>query len=298
MTMASDLSLIAKALEHGIARRQSISPSAFDECLRASIQTLARDDQLAVFMIEELGLQALESSRRGMLEDAIKLIRSARRNLAKVAKNTSGHLVSKSLLDARTAYYFFKRKRMREARRHLEKAYEVDLILEGQPNFDFFIAHRIQLIHNLIRVSIAQSEWEFAFLGAVAVLQYLECGYLEGMRELPRPWSDGWPENGCRNLHLGLKSALHGEIAFDLLQIDPRVELHPVIRNCMEIIERFTPSPPETQIGLWLVYCASAGSTVQDKLSIALPMLSYGPYPSSPLWRHVAKDLSRLLAEN
>ncbi|QFS52025.1 hypothetical protein [Nostoc sphaeroides] len=162
---------------------------SIDECLSRLIRTrLPSTDRLLMHKFGNARQRGLLAARRGDLMVAEKTFGAARFLLELNKLSTEGSLLYLSFLEQAESYLDYRRGDFEQARNRIYHALAVDVTLEEEHEYDILLLHRIQLVHNLVRIDARCMNLERAIELACQIL-----GYLQGKLEvLPIPGNWGY----------------------------------------------------------------------------------------------------------
>jgi hypothetical protein len=265
----------------------------FDEILGAEVRlAFSKADIAWLNKARAKGYAALQLTRQAQFG-------AAKRTLAELgqaielAPSRPTRLLAEAFAFAQEAYFLYAHGRHTEAIALLQQAFLNDLALEANPALRTLVMHRVQLLHNVMRVDIRRRSWRTAVRFGHALLSYLEqpgCGQL--MR-LPAPWDRMWPDT-LAAFPAEFVAEMHGQIARD--QIKAVSHLSTGDGRADEFLEDLTGRDGNTQVGLWMRAKAGLASGGFDDGALA-DLLARGPNPSLPIWREALMAVrSRLFA--
>lgn len=261
---AGDIDAVVAACRAGAALAVPRAPQdLFNEILAQHMAAeFGADERCALMRVEQAGAAGLAAARRGALIAAEGHFQRAMTHLDAPRMSERAHRLADSMLCAQRAYFAFRRGEVAAAEALLARAADHDLWLERACGLRILQAHRIQLLHNRMRIAVRGGHAMAALSLGCALLSHLEDGDLA----IPAP----------------LIAALHHQIALEQV-----AALHGMTTR--DDLCRL-PACGNTQVGRWLAFQMSDG----DRLRAAIPLLQSGPVPSMPLWRAVADEVSVL----
>ncbi|NMG07812.1 hypothetical protein [Brasilonema sp. UFV-L1] len=157
------------------------SGDSAQQMVQTFIQTrLPLADQLLMRRFENARTRGLIATRQGNLIAAERAFAVAHTPLQLGKLSSEGNLLYQSLLEQAEAYLDYRRGDFDQARNRTFEAIRIDVVLEEKYGYDFLLLHRIQLVHNLVRID-ARCLWFDRAIGlACQILNYLE-GALEAL---------------------------------------------------------------------------------------------------------------------
>ncbi|MBD2679335.1 MULTISPECIES: hypothetical protein [Nostoc] len=165
-----------------------ISGDLFSRKMQPVTESLPRTDKLLMNKFNNARERGLIATRRGDLVTAERAFSAARVLLELDKLSLSGSLLYQSFLEQAESYLDYCRSDFEQARNRIYAALAVDEILEEEYKYNILLIHRIQLIHNLVRVDARCMNFEGAIELACQILSYLEAK----LEVLPIPGNWGY----------------------------------------------------------------------------------------------------------
>jgi hypothetical protein len=179
-----------EACNRGLKRTSSFATRQGEEgYLRRVVRqsSLSPDEQEVVLLAARCRAHALQAARHRDLAQASVLLREARSVCVIAPTSLQCRVLCDSFQLAGEAYVEYCLGRLDEARDRLYDAMLADNILELEGGYDLLHLHRVQLVHNLVRIDARRGQQQEAVDLAWRLLAYLEGNpaVLPG----PAPWS-------------------------------------------------------------------------------------------------------------
>jgi len=153
----------------------TVSGERFRDHVYELIEThLPLNEQLLVSQCFEISEQGLLAARKGDLTAAESFLRGAELFLHTKQLSRESFLLGDSFFEAASAYFDYRRKDFDAAITCVHKALSNDLILEGEYGYAILHLHRIQLVHNLMRIDIRRAFIKEALNTGFFLLDYME----------------------------------------------------------------------------------------------------------------------------
>jgi hypothetical protein len=270
----------------------------FDELLAAHTRLRLDDrERGSLGAIEVEGRSGLIRARAGRHPDAEDHFRRAQRLLEILPLGDEARALGESMLGAQRAYCYYRLGDDARARSLLERSFALDVLLDEQHGYHVLHMHRIQLVHNMIRIDARRGRWRTALSVAHAVLAYLEAPTRTELRALPSPWCLGWSGAFAHALPGNLVRAMHAQIAEELAQMVAEVAAAGTPPEEISATLASVGAPPfNGQVDEWIEFQRARFDTDhRDPLAALLPLLRRGAEPSAPLWVSAAKAALALL---
>jgi hypothetical protein len=294
--------LVEACATHDPGPAQTEPRDWFNALLAQQSENRLPQEHAALARITEVGGQALLAARAGQTDQAWQHVRHARDLLATEALGPEAHRLAHTLICAQHAYLCYRVQDDAQAQALLEAAFQDDLVLEALPGYGFLRIHRIQLLHNLMRIHRARGHWPQALRLGHALLRYLEHPSPEIRSALPDPWNRHWPA-AFHDTPPELVAAMHAQIAAELVALTRQTQdaqtqdaqtpgAQTQDAGSLAAALRALPNAtPSSQVGRWASFqAAHLAGALEDTLAAAIPLLRHGPLPSRPLWQAAADD--------
>ncbi len=293
-TLIALLSDLVKACAGQPALVQTEPRDWFNALLAHQVEVRLPGDQATLARITDAGGQALLAAQAGQSEQARQLVRKALDLLAAAALSAEAHRLARTLICAQHAYVCYRTGDDAQAQALLEVAFRDDLVLEGLHGYGFLQIHRIQLLHNLMRIHRARGRWRQALQLGYALLSHLEHPARQIRAGLTETWGQHWSP-AFRDTPPALVTAMHTQIAAEMVSLSRQLPHTEAVAAALRVL------PGDilcSQVARWATFEAArlAGAT-EDALAAAIPLLRHGPLPSGPLWQATAKGTLACLAE-
>jgi len=288
--LLSDLARACSACDPGPADAEP--RDWFNELLAHQAAARLADQHAVLARITAAGGQALLAARAGRTVQAWDHIHHARALLGSAGLRPETHRLAHTLICAQHAYLCYRSDDDAQAQILLAAACRDDVALESLPGYGFLQIHRIQLLHNVMRIHRTRGRMRPALQLGHALLSYLEHPSPPILAALPEPWNGPW-HGSFPDTPQALVAALHGQIAAEMVALataatDPR---------CLAAALRALPAGPPSQAARWAAFqLARLAGGLQDMMAAALPLLRQGPVPSRPLWHAAATGIRTCLA--
>jgi len=155
--------------------QRAASGQAFDDVLvAATMRRLSLTDQVLMRKCSAARDRGLAAARRGRLQIADQACAEARTVAASGALSAEAKLLTNALHSPIEAYVDYRRGEHERACAHLNEAAEADVLLETVHGYKILHLHRIQLVHNLMRLRVRYDGLEAALAVGATLLSYLE----------------------------------------------------------------------------------------------------------------------------
>lgn len=269
-------------------RRQSGRLSASDDQLKELLAArCTRGELLHYDRFKQQRREGLKAAREDRFSAARSDLNSARRSLRKI-DTTEVRLVGASSYLAALAYLQYRQSKPAQARRLVEHALAIDVRLENEFALGIMYAHRIQLVHNLVRVEARFGTARGAIDLGVALLEQLE-GRIDAS-----PTSHPWDHCDHRKVDATQRRLLFNltisDIALLQLQAGPQLAA-----EASGIYQRHLAHCSKEQRKLfadghvWLTLRANLESyTIPESLNLASEYLERGARDVPILWYETA----------
>ena len=182
--------------------------------IQSTLSSHERSIVLAAAELRSLGLFAARQNDLGRAKD---LFREASCISSEASVSFECQSLCASFQLAAEAYLDYRHKQFSAARDRLFRALVIDANLEDRGGFDLLLLHRVQLLHNLIRIYARQGRAQEALDLSFRVLDYLD-GSQENLSSLV-PWS---PEV-IKGLPQDLVSASAEQVLYEIALIVARI---------------------------------------------------------------------------
>jgi hypothetical protein len=247
-------------------------------------------------------------TKKGLLAAREGQLATARRHFDRVHAILKGpwsdeaRLIARSSLLAAEAYESYRHGRYDEALARVTQAAECDLLLEDELGYFVCQQHRLQLLHNVMRVELRRGRLERGLSVAVAVLLFEETAAVEPLIALSLPWAQAWSLWSWQKTPETLRNRMHAQVANELVVALERVRGHGSADDKAALAtalaaEAAALAGSPAQVARWLAAQAALAHRHEEALfAAALPLLRAGRRPSAPLWRSVVTDLAPLAA--
>jgi tetratricopeptide (TPR) repeat protein len=159
--------------------------------------------------------RGLSATRDNQLEKAAQIFAEGEYELAGCPQLSECRLLGISILESAYAYLEYRQGRFVEARKRTHAALDADLMLESKAMYGVLELHRIQAVHNLMRIDLKAGDYLHAFSLAGQALAYLE-GHLPALT-VHRGWSTKLLEQTPRILRRKMVAQVAEEVALALL---------------------------------------------------------------------------------
>lgn len=276
------------ACRMGAAKRpQRAAEVSLDQFLPEHSPLLSSAEKHSFARVEREGLKGVASARAGRHHRSRLHFCLARRHLLELSPDCFGRGLAESLLWAQEAYLEYRLSEWKRATALLQDAFLNDLRLQRHGSAELLIAHRLQILHNLLRVELRCRRLADAVRIGAATLAFIETLDPQAFATVADPWRRGW--DSTPTLPAPFVAEMHRQVASDVIAA---VRLMRERRDTRQL-ERFwsgsTPNLERTQIARWLSFSTInplTGTWMRD----AVDLLRHGPLPSSPLWCNALRD--------
>lgn len=289
-TLTAAIERFHAAYVHGIPdlwRRQPARLSAVDDQLKTLLAARCTSAELLRYdRFKQQRREGLKAAREGRFSAARSDLNIARRCLREI-DTVEVRLVGASSYLAALAYLQYQQRRPVQARRLVEQALTIDVRLENEFAIDIIYAHRIQLVHNLVRVEARFGTVQGATDLGMAVLEQLEGRVDAG------PTSHPWDQYDHRKVDATLRHLLFTMVISDIALLQLQAGPHSVV-EASGTYRRHLAHCPEEQWQLfadghaWLTLRASPSHTIPESLNFASEYLERGVRASPILWYETA----------
>ncbi len=269
-------------------QRQPARPSAFDDQLKTLLKQRCNGEEFLHYgRFKQQRREGLKAAKEGRFAAARADFNVARRYLRKI-DTSEVRLVGASSYLAALAYLQYRQLRPAQARRLVEQALTIDVRLENEFTLGVMYAHRIQLVHNLVRVEARFGTAQDAIELGVSLLEQLE-GRINAC-----PTNHPWDQYDHRKLDATQRRLLFNMVISDIALLQMQADPH-VTEQASDIYQRHLAYCPQEQRQLfaddhaWLTLKANSKSyTIQESLDLASEYLERGARDSPILWYEIA----------
>lgn len=158
-----------------VQAKPTVSGERFRDHVYELIEThLPLNEQLHVSQCFEISEQGLLAARKGDLTVAESFLKGAELFLHTKQLSRESFLLGVSFFEAAAAYFNYRCKNFDAATTCVHKALSNDLILEEEYGYAILHLHRIQLVHNLMRIDIRRAFIKEALGTGFLLLDYME----------------------------------------------------------------------------------------------------------------------------
>ncbi len=297
--------LLQTTQEHyrrGCTKSIQVTPEISGDSFNHKLQTFTENclpliDQLLIRRFGNARSRGLIAARRGDFVVAEQFFVAARALLELDKLSPDGTLLYKSFLEQAEAYLDCRRGDFDQARSRTFEALAIDMVLEEEYGYEVLFMHRIQLVHNLVRIDAWCMHLDSAIELAYQILSYLE-GSLE---VLPIPGLWGY-ERVARQLP-ELVAAMFAQVTREVALILAGKKRQ-VVRDLFAVasiniqLQANSDYHCHLQSHAWLlVKQAFASNDVATFLERASQFLSKGRADTPLLWYTIVIDLIALCDE-
>lgn len=290
-TLAAAIERFHAAYVNGIpelSRRQSAGLSAFDDQLKTLLAArCTREEFLHYERFKHQRREGLKAAREGRFPAARLDFNLARGCLRKI-DTAEVRLVGASSYLAALAYLQYRQLKPAQARRLVEQALTIDVRLENEFALGIVYAHRIQLVHNLVRVEARFGTTRGAIDLGVALLELLE-GRINNS-----PTNHPWDQCDHRKLDVTQRRFLFNMVVSDIALLQLQAAPH-FAEEASDIYQRHLAHCPKEQRQLftdghaWLTLRANLKNhAVPESLNLASEYLERGARDVPILWYETA----------
>lgn len=291
--------MLASAFETGLHTPAAPTPASvgweFLCALQAGLNTrLSPADQEYFWEMYQRVGDAFEAARRDQLEQARRGFDSVGNDMCCAPASCAARRLVQAFLLAARAYLDYRLGQYDLAERQVRHASLIDDRIVGELDLDIMSAHRVQLAHNLLRVSLRRGNAEDAIELAGAFLDYLELGVECAFSDL------ACPPARLRNVGEGLSSYWFDRFCGDVAvaaagRMKPHTDL---------VLERLAPHAERqscaegafaSQAHGWLA-CVSvlARGDIDQFTETAAPALRAGRQAEPALWFATVAESARV----
>lgn len=290
-TLAAAIARFHAAYVNGAAelwRPQSVRLSAFDDQLKTILASrCTREEFLHYGRFKQQRREGLKAAREGKFLVARSAFDLARGCLRKI-DTAEARLVGASSYLAAIAYLQYQQLKPGQARRLVERALAIDVRLESDFALEIMYAHRIQLVHNLVRVEARLGSARAAIDLGVTLLEQLE-GRINAS-----PTSHPWDQGDHRKVDATQRRLLFNLVISDIALLQLQAGAH-LTEEASAIYQRHLAYCSEEQRELfadghaWLILRVNLKSfTIPESLNLASEYLEKGVRDIPILWYETA----------
>lgn len=241
------------------------------------------------------GHDALLAARRGKRAVADRGLTAAK-SLLQLATSTGARRAAISFLSAQEAYFRYLDGDFRDAVTFLERAFCYDCMLEQGAGLPVLVMHRVQLLHNLMRIAHRRGLPQQALFLGCRSLDYLESCGGSALDRLPEPWCRQWPRH-LSGVPVELLNQMHGQIAAEQIRACASLAAS-TDRSRIDDVLHEVKYGDKSQIALWVeVQIRWLKKEFEQGHEAMVELLCRGPCPSLPLWHSAAALVQQMLAE-
>jgi hypothetical protein len=232
----------------------------------------------------------LRYARKGKLVNALQSLQKAYDVMQSSSVSVECSLIAESFTESVWAYLDYRNGEIISAKNRIDNALSIDIRLEKEFGYHILALHRVQLVHNLMRIEKYSNNYIRVFQYGNALLEYLEGK------------SSAWPlskHKGDINISLlpiTLVEKMFIQIAGELSMIMTSNRL--VEDRLFSFIQEHADSINNSSCKLyWIPHewirtkKAFLANSLINFLTNAIVILSYGPEKLSLLWRSTVLDL-------
>lgn len=301
-TLAAAIARFHAAYVNGVpelSRPQSARLSAaFDDQLKTILASrCTREEFLHYGRFKQQRREGLKAAKEGRFLAARADFNLARRCLRKV-ETAEVRLVGASSYLAAVAYLQYRQLKPAQARRLAEQALTIDVRLESEFALGIMYAHRIQLVHNLVRVEARFGSSRRAIELGVALLDQLE-GRLNAS-----PTSHPWDQCDHKKVDATQRLLLFNLVTSDMALLQLQAGPH-LIEEVSSVYQRHLAHCPTEQRQqfadghAWLSLRANPQSyTIPESLNVASEYLERGARGTPILWYEAAMSAALQLRDS
>jgi hypothetical protein len=153
----------------------STNASSFDSELGSKISSkVPLSDRLLMCKCSILRRHALISARKGQLAIAQQAINESHEIMMSSSLSVQARLISESFIESVTAYLDYVKGEFQSVKDRINKAMSIDAYLEKEFGYDVLALHRVQLVHNIMRLEKRCGNHQIVFNYGSKLLNYLE----------------------------------------------------------------------------------------------------------------------------
>jgi hypothetical protein len=282
----------------GAKKPVQITPEAsgatFDRYLQARLESrLPVMERLWMGKCSKASAQGLQAARRQRFAMAEQCFKEAQALYNSDALSPEGRLICKSFEAAAEAYLDYCRHAFDSAKARVAAALAMDEVLENEYGYNVMHLHRVQLVHNLVRIKVRCVELESAVELASRLLRYLE-GRCERLL-VAGSWGAGHIASLPSSLVAAMFAQVSGEIAIILAGNDDAVVRKLLATVARNICLGDTGNGPHRRVHAWfMAKDAFSNGKVETYLRQAAQFLADGPEDIPSLWYATCLDVMRM----
>ncbi|MBW4428467.1 MAG: hypothetical protein KME50_29580 [Nostoc desertorum CM1-VF14] len=254
-------------------------------------------DQLLIRRFENARTRGLIATRQENFSAAERFFAVARMPLQRYEFSAEGSLLYKSYLCQAEAYLDYRRGDFEQARSRTFEALAIDIALEEEHGYEPLVLHRIQLVHNLVRIDARCMHLERAIELACQILNYLD-GELE-LLPIPGSWGYERVKRQSPELVAAMFAQVTNEIAIILAGRNRQLACDLFVVACSHLqLQANSSSHYHSRAHAWLlVKQAFVNNDVAAFLELASYFLGEGRSDTPLLWYATVIDLVALCDE-
>jgi hypothetical protein len=237
--------------------------------------------------------EGLKHARHGRLASAAQLFAEARQLVTGAGRSEEVRFLGRAVLLAAEAYVSYRQRRYDLARQQVHEAMDLDLLLENDYGYNILHLHRINLIHNLARITAKEEGPERAMGPLVDLLLYLQGArpHLEAL--VP---GKGGVEAAPPDLVRAVTYAYASDLVVLWSSLEP-ARAAPLFSVLEPItLERDAPRFQPRIASAFRLKGMRPGRPRAGHLGAIVPALAEGRSEAPRLWYSLVVDLARLLA--
>jgi hypothetical protein len=279
--------------EHQDTSTPSAAIDWFGDHLEDHLKRTCSADELATFIaMQRLAFISLDLARHRLLQPARKHLIDAFRKSRRLQSGSILRRLASALLLAQMAYIFYRERRFDKALTclSLSDVYDATVAVD----LPSVVAHRLQIMHNRIRVFACAGRESEALVASLLLLTILE-----KPQNLPvelRLFDLPFQVMDVVALPASLRSGLHAQIASDMVAIwagaSPTfrdgfiysIRPHPILR-----------SANDTQVANWMRFQCCHTSSRRQKIALAHRAIRRRDRPSAPFLRSACLEITSWL---
>lgn len=255
----------------------------FNRLLRHSLLNhLKLRDRLEFRKIFDASLRGLVLAREDRLTDAAETFQEGRHRLACATCSEPARNFSISMLAAAEAYLLFRLRAFDKALELVHESMDADLKLEDELGLHYLQLHRVQSIHNVVRIDWRRGRSHDAFALAGEILAYLEAA--ESLQlSVHRDWSSRKLRTAPIRLRRSMLIQVVNEVALQLVECQGLDSWTPFYESTRATSRDSMSLHP--RVGQWLHLRNEFCRGNLDEYFRLLPDFLYaGPQDISALW--------------
>lgn len=297
--------LLQTTQEHyrrGCTKSIQVTPEISGGSFNHKLQTFTENclpliDQLLIHRFGNARIRGFIAARRGDFMVAEQFFVAARALLQLDKLSPEGALLYKSFLEQAEAYLDYRRGDFDQARSRTFEALAIDMVLEEEYGYEVLFLHRIQLVHNLVRINARCMRLDSAIELACQILSYLE-GALEVL-PIPGLWGYERVARQLPELVAAMFAQVTSEVALILAGKNPQVvrNLFAVASTNLELQTNSNCCCHPRAYAWLLVKQAFTNKDIALFLERASQLLSEGRADTPLLWYTTVIDLIALCDE-